>query len=68
MEFYDVHFSYIDNETLEETFVSVKEQGGGSLIPEGTGKPGFIHTIGQNRALLDQSGEGLGQAFDLDAF
>ncbi len=25
-------------------------------------------TIGQNRALIDQSGEGLGQAFDLDAF
>jgi ATP-dependent Lon protease len=46
MEFYDVHFSYIDNETLEEHFVSVKEQGGGGLIPEGPGKPGFIHTIG----------------------
>jgi uncharacterized membrane protein YjgN (DUF898 family) len=25
-------------------------------------------TVGQNRALIDQSGEGLGQAFDLDAF
>jgi uncharacterized membrane protein YjgN (DUF898 family) len=24
--------------------------------------------VGQNRALIDQSGEGLGQAFDLDAF
>lgn len=46
MEFYDVHFSYIDNETLEEHFVSVKEQGGGGLIPEGPGKPGFLHTIG----------------------
>lgn len=46
MEFYDVHFSYIDNETLEESFVSVKEQGGGGLIPEGPGKPGVIHTIG----------------------
>ena len=46
MEFYDVHFSYIDNESLEEHFVSVKEQGGGGLIPEGMGKPGFIHTIG----------------------
>jgi len=46
MEFYDVHFSYIDNETLEEHFVMVKEQGGGSLIPEGPSKPGFIHTIG----------------------
>ena len=46
MEFYDVHFSYIDNETLEEHFVSVKEQRGGGLIPEGPGKPGFMHTIG----------------------
>lgn len=46
MEFYDVHFSYIDAESLEEHFVSVKEQGGGALIPEGPGKPGFIHTIG----------------------
>lgn len=46
MEFYDVHFSYIDNETLEEHFVSVKEQGGGGLIPEGPGKPGVVHTIG----------------------
>lgn len=46
MEFYDVHFSYIDNETLEEHFVSVKEQRGGGLIPEGPGKPGFLHTIG----------------------
>ncbi len=46
MEFYDVHFSYIDSETLEEHFVSVKEQGGSKLIPEGPSKPGFIHTIG----------------------
>jgi len=46
MEFYDVHFSYIDQETLEEHFVSVKEQGGGSLIPEGSGKPGMVHTVG----------------------
>ena len=35
MEFYDVHFSYIDQETMEERFVSVPEQGGGKLIPEG---------------------------------
>ncbi len=38
------HFSYIDNETLEEHFVSVKEQGGGGLIPEGPAKPGFLYT------------------------
>ncbi|MBP1478622.1 protease Lon-related BREX system protein BrxL [Acinetobacter nosocomialis] len=46
MEFYDVHFSYIDNDMLEEHFVSVKEQGGGGLIPEGPAKPGFLYTIG----------------------
>ncbi|TEU26421.1 protease Lon-related BREX system protein BrxL [Alkanindiges illinoisensis] len=46
MEFYDVYFSYIDNETLEEHFVSVKEQGGGGLIPDGPAKPGFLYTIG----------------------
>ena len=45
MEFYDVHFSYLDNETLEEYFVSVPEQGGGSLIPEGPLSPGTTHTV-----------------------
>ncbi|ETX09696.1 ATP-dependent Lon protease [Marinomonas ushuaiensis DSM 15871] len=46
MEFYDVHFSYIDNQSLEERFVSVKEQGGGSLIPQEPSKPGTLYTIG----------------------
>jgi ATP-dependent Lon protease len=50
MEFYDVHFSYIDKETLEERFVSVKEQGGGKLIPEGPAKPGFFHIVDQGHA------------------
>ena len=45
MEFYDVHFSYIDNETFEEKFVSVPEQRGGSLIPEGPMNPGTMHTV-----------------------
>ncbi|MBI9018594.1 MAG: protease Lon-related BREX system protein BrxL [Phycisphaerae bacterium] len=45
MEFYDVHFSYIDQETNEEKFVSVLEQGGGSLIPEGPLNPGVLHTV-----------------------
>lgn len=44
MEFYDVHFSYIDQETLEEKFVSVPEQGGGSLIPENELQPGVLYT------------------------
>lgn len=46
MEFYDVHFSYIDNESLEEHFVTVLEQGSGKLIPEGQAKAGVVHTIG----------------------
>jgi len=45
MEFYDVHFSYIDQESNEERFISVPEQGGGSLIPEGSLNPGILHTI-----------------------
>ena len=47
MEFYDVHFSYIDRETLQEEFVSVPEQGGGKLIPEGQGKPGHVYVVGK---------------------
>ena len=45
MEFYDVHFSYIDQETMEERFISVPEQGGGALIPDGPLNPGVLHTI-----------------------
>lgn len=46
MEFYDVHFSYVDKDTNDEKFISVREQGGGSLIPEGPLNPGTLHTIG----------------------
>ncbi|MDU1116770.1 MAG: protease Lon-related BREX system protein BrxL [Clostridium butyricum] len=46
MEFYDVHFSYIDKDTMNEEFISVPEQGGGKLIPEGLGKPGHVYTVG----------------------
>lgn len=49
MEFYDVNFSYIDNETFEENFVSVPEQGGGKLIPEGLCNPGQVYTIGHGK-------------------
>lgn len=45
MEFYDVHFSYIDQETMEEKFIGIPEQGGGSLIPDGPLSPGVLHTI-----------------------
>jgi ATP-dependent Lon protease len=45
MEFYDVHFSYIDQETLDEIFISVPEQGGDKLIPDGPLNPGVLHTV-----------------------
>lgn len=50
MEFYDVNFSYIDNETLAEEFVPVPEQGGGKLIPEGTHKPGHLYTVSRGKS------------------
>ena len=50
MEFYDVHFSYIDQETLEEKFINVPEQGGGMLIPDGPLNPGVIHTVATGSA------------------
>src|ERR1035437_877524 len=45
MEFFDVHFSYIDVESMEEKFISVPEQGGGSLISDGPLNPGVMHTV-----------------------
>lgn len=50
MEFYDVHFSSIDLETMEEKFISVPEQGGGSLIPDGPLNPGVMHTVATGSA------------------
>ncbi len=50
MEFYDVNFSYIDNETFEEHYVSVPEQGGGKLIPEGMMNPGQVYTVSQGKS------------------
>ena len=45
MEFYDVNFSYIDLEENREEYVTVKEQSGSKLIPEGLIKPGHLYTI-----------------------
>lgn len=50
MEFYDVNFSYIDNESFEERYVSVPEQGGGKLIPEGMCNPGQVYTVSQGKS------------------
>lgn len=49
MEFYDVNFSYIDNESFEEHYVSVPEQGGGKLIPEGLSNPGHAYTVARGK-------------------
>ena len=49
MEFYDVNFSYIDNESFEEKYVSVPEQGTGTLIPEGMANPGQVYTVSQGK-------------------
>lgn len=48
MEFYDVHFSYIDLEDNEEHFVGVPESGGKSLIPEGDLPAGTVYAIASN--------------------
>ncbi len=50
MEFYDVNFSYKDLETLEEKYVSVPEQGGGKLIPEGMCNPGQVYTVSNGKS------------------
>lgn len=50
MEFYDVNFSYIDLEDMSEHYVSVPEQGGGKLIPEGVCNPGQIYTVSRGKS------------------
>ena len=50
MEFYDVNFSYIDKDGFEEYYVSVPEQGGGKLIPEGMCNPGQVYTVSQGKS------------------
>lgn len=50
MEFYDVNFSYIDLEDMSEHYVSVPEQGGGNLIPEGMCNPGQVYTVSRGKS------------------
>lgn len=52
MEFYDVDFSYIDNDTFSEEYVPVPEQGGSKLIPEGMSKPGHMYTVGHSKSSM----------------
>jgi len=56
LEYWDTSFSYIDCESGQETYVTVPESGGGTLIVEGELPPGSVYTIGtdtaQNRLAL----------------
>ncbi len=45
MEFYDVHFSYLDKATGEEHFVSVREQSSGKLIDVEPLPAGHLYSI-----------------------
>lgn len=45
MEFYDVHFSYLDLETNEEHFVTLPEQSSGALIPESPLAAGHAYAV-----------------------
>lgn len=49
-EFWAVNFSYIDLETMTETFVPVPEEGGAGLISAGPMKPGVVYTIATDPA------------------
>ncbi len=46
LEYWDTSFSFIEKESGQETFVSVPEMGGGTLIAEGSLPPGSVYTIG----------------------
>ena len=50
MEFFDVNFSYIDNEDMEEHFVNVPESGGNKIIPPGLTKPGQVYAVAATEA------------------
>ena len=50
MEFYDVNFSYIDLYDMSEHYVSVPEQGGSKLIPDGMCNPGQVYTVSRGKS------------------
>ena len=45
-----MNFSYIDLEDMSEHYVSVPEQGGDKLIPEGMCNPGQVYTVSQGKS------------------
>lgn len=48
MEFFATNFSYIDKDSGEEKYVSLNEQGGSKLIPEGPLKVGSLYSVGSS--------------------
>lgn len=50
LEYWDTSFSCIDRESGQETYVTVPESGGGTLIVEGELPPGSVYTIGTDTA------------------
>ena len=50
LEYWDTSFSFIEKDSGEETFVSVPEMGGGTVIAEGNLPPGSVYTIGTDVA------------------
>lgn len=48
MEFYPVNFSYLDMAEEQENYVTVAEQVGSKLIPEGMVKPGHLYSVGMS--------------------
>src|SRR3990172_4673342 len=48
LEYWDVNFSYTDNETGSQVFVSVPERGGGTMITGEPLPPGSVYTIGMD--------------------
>jgi ATP-dependent Lon protease len=50
LEYWAVNFSYLDQETRQESFVAVPEQTGGGLITPGQLDPGVTFTVGTDQA------------------
>jgi ATP-dependent Lon protease len=48
LEYWETSFSYIDNESLQETFVTLPEMGDSSIIAEGQLASGSVYTIGSD--------------------
>lgn len=49
MEYRAVNFSYIDQGTREEVYVTVPEEAEDTLIPQGTQRSGTVYTIGEDK-------------------